>query len=321
MKSFFLDKNHNTMTIANLNNMKTAILGSDGNILCQINALKDGFAELRHESVPNVDDPDVSFVFVGNPPFDKYEALLKNGNKKVILNVLDIPWHVPEIEVFLQKLRHFLPLASRVTTISKTVQQDLKHALNVDSEVIYYPMKPVYKTNIKKYPSFKVALVGRLLDKNKYASLAGLALRSAGFKKEEIAIVGPEYPGWGTYMGTVTDEELNDIYNSVDYVVMLDKVAGIGLPAIEAACCGAIPIIAAHLRTLEEFWSQSPLALQYQANNTPEDLTKLILDIEKNPYWKKEIKEDLLGYSHLYFYPKFKPRNVAKRIIDVFHSI
>ena len=301
--------------------MKVSILGADGNILCQVNALRDGFAKLGHEHTPDMYDSDTSFVFVGNPPFDKYEQLLRASNKKTILNVLDIPWHVPEVDEFLKNLKHWLPLAHRVTTISKTVQADLKKALDIDSHVIYYPMKPVFHSGIKKHPQFKVAMVGRLLDKNKFGSLAALALINAGFKEEEVAIIGPEYFGWGTRLGEITDSELNDIYNSVDYVIMLDKVAGIGLPAIEAACCGAIPIVAWHLATLDEFWIQSPLGLHYQQIKTTNDITKLILAIEGNQKWKQEIKQDLLGYSKMYFYPKFDAKNVANRILEVYHTI
>jgi len=301
--------------------MKASILGSDGNILCQINALRDGFAKLGHEHTPNVEDQDTSFVFIGNPPFNKYEGLLKQKNKKIILNILDIPWHVPEIDDILAELKYYLPLANRVTTISKTVQADIKSSLNIDSDVIYYPMKPVEFTGVKKYPQFKVAMVGRLLDSNKFAALAILALLNAGIKESEIAIIGPEYFGYGTRLGEVTDKELNNIYNSVDYVLMLDKVAGIGLPAIEAACCGAIPIIASHLRTFDEFWVQSPLGLHYQKIKTTNDITNLIKAIEENPTWKKEIKQDLIGYGQAYFYPKFDAKNVATRLLEVYHSI
>jgi glycosyltransferase involved in cell wall biosynthesis len=301
--------------------MKASILGADGNILCQINALRDGFAKLGHEHTPDMYHQDTSFVFVGNPPFDKYEELLRSGNKKVILNILDIPWHVPEVNDILNKLKVYLPLANKVTTISKTMQADIKRALNIDSEVIYYPMKPVFYTGIKKYPQFKVAMVGRLLDRNKFAAHAAMALNSAGFKESEVAIVGPEYIGWGTRLGEVTDETLNDIYNSVDYVVMLDKITGLALTAIEGACCGAIPIVASHLMTLDEFWIQSPLGLHYQGLKTTKDIADLMVSIETNPKWKKEIKEDILGYSNLYFKPKFDPKNVASRIIEVYQSI
>lgn len=301
--------------------MRPSILGADGNILCQVNPIREGFAALGHNHIADMRHPDTDFVFVGNPPFDDYLDLAKSREKKVIFNVLDIPWHVVEINDVIKKLSEQLPLANRVTAISKAVQADLKNACGIDSEVIYYPMKPVKFTGEKKYPQFKVAMVGRLLDPNKYASVAISALIRCGFDEKDVAIIGPEYVGWGTRMGLINDEVLNDIYNSVDYVIMLDKNAGIGLPAIEAACCGAIPIVAAHLATFDEFWVQSPLGLHYQKIRNASELTKLIQSIESDKKWKQEIKTDLLGYSELYFRPKFDKVNVAKRIIEVYQSI
>lgn len=301
--------------------MRASILGSDGNILCQVNAIRDAFESLGHEHIVDMHHDDSAFTFVGNPPFNDYIDFAKSKSKKIIFNVLDIPWHVPEIDTIVAKLKEHLPLADKVTTISKAVQRDLKQYCDIDSDVIYYPMKPVKFTGEKKYPQFRVAMVGRLLDPNKYAATAIAALINAGFYEKEIAIVGPEYVGWGTRLGLISDEHLNDIYNSVDYVVMLDQFAGIGLPAVEAACCGAIPIIAPHLATFDELWVQSPLSLHYQKLNNANNISELILSIEADKKWKEEIKQDLLGYSELFFRPKFEAINVAKRIIDVYHSI
>ena len=301
--------------------MRPSILGADGNILCQVNSIREGFAALGHNHIADMRHPDTDFVFVGNPPFDDYVDLAVSKEKKIIFNVLDIPWHVPEIDSVIERLSKHLPLANRVTAISKAVQADLKKACGIESEVIYYPMKPVKFTGEKKYPQFKVAMVGRLLDPNKYASTAISSLIRCGFDEKDVAVIGPEYVGWGTRMGLVSDEVLNDIYNSVDYVIMLDKNAGIGLPAIEAACCGAIPIVAAHLATLDEFWAQSPLGLHYQKINNANELVKLINSIESDKKWKQDIKIDLLGYSELYFRPKFDKVAVAKKILDVYHSI
>lgn len=301
--------------------MRPSILGADGNILCQINSIREGFVALGHNHIADPRHSDTDFVFVGNPPFDDYIDLAVSKEKKIIFNVLDLPHHVPEIGEIIERFKKQLPLANRVTCISKAVQNDLNKHCGVNAEVIYYPMKPVKFTGIKKYPQFKVAMVGRLLDSNKYASVAISALIRAGFDEKDVAIVGPEHVGWGARMGLVSDEALNDIYNSVDYVIMLDKNAGIGLPAIEAACCGAIPIIAPHLSTFDEFWVQSPLGLHYQKLNNANNIANLIMSIEADKKWKADIKQDLLGYSELCFRPKFDKIEVAKRIIDVYQSI
>jgi len=299
--------------------MKISVLGADANQLCQLPALRAGFAELGHEHTFDTTHLDTSFVFVGNPPFDQYLDLAKE--KKIIFNVLDICPHCHEHAQIVERLKQQLPKASRVTTISKTVAAELKEECGVDAEVIYYPMKPVRATGLRKYNQFRAMLVGRTGDANKRSGAAISALIHAGFDEHEVAVVGPEYTGYGVRMGVVDDGTLNDLYNSVDYVVMMSKNEGIGLPAIEAAVCGAIPIIAPDLSTFDEFWAQSPLSLHYQGLNTIADVAKLIRAIEDNKEWKTQIKADLVAYSSLAFTPKFTAKAVASRIISLAQSI
>lgn len=299
--------------------MRCSILGSDGSALCQIPRLREGFAALGHEHTFDTTHPDTAFVFVGNPSFDNYLPL--RGQKKLIFNVLDIPWHLPEVNDIINRLYDHLPYADRVTAISNTVARDVETHCGVKCETIYYPMKPVRHTGVRKYPQFRALLVGRLRDPNKRVTMAVQSLIRAGFNENEVAVVGGERIGWGVEMGCVTDEALNNLYNSVDYVLMLSKVEGIGLPAIEAACCGAIPIVAPDLTTFDEFWAESPLGLHYQQLNSPNDVANLIRALEGNPTWKAEVKQDILGFAALKFRPKFEAKAVASRIIEVYQSI
>lgn len=299
--------------------MKCSILGADQNILCQISELRKGFEELGHTHTDDIYNIDNSFVFVGNPPYDKYLDL--RHEKKVIFNVLDTCPHCLEHNEIIKRLTEQPPRANKVTTISKTVAAELREKCSIDAEVIYYPMKPVFHTGVKKYPQFKVLCVGRICDPNKRFVLAARALIAAGYNEDEIAIVGPENPRYGTYLGEVSDEVLNDLYNSVDYVMMTSRNEGIGLPAIEGTVCGAIPIVLSDLSTFDEFWVQSPLGLHYQQLNSINDIAKLIRNINDNKDWKEEIKQDLLGYSELFFRPKFNRKEVAKKIIGVYHTI
>ena len=299
--------------------MMVSIMGDSSTKLCQISALREGFAALGHQHTLDCGHPDNAFIFCGNPPFESYLNYV--GHKKLILNVLDIPIHLNNVGDIIERLKAQLPLANKVTTISKTVAAQLKEHCGVDAEVIYYPMKPVRKTGDRKYPRFRAVLVGRLQDSNKFSSVAVSALVRAGFNESEVAIVGPEYFGWGVRMGVVSDEVLNDIYNSVDYVVMTSRIEGIGLPAIEAACCGAIPIVASHLSTLQEFWVESPLGLNYQTLNSVDAITKLLLSIEADPIWKAQLKEGFLKYGAEVFRPKFEKEKVADRLVRVALSI
>ncbi len=301
--------------------MKAALLGSEGTILCQTNALREGFATLGHQHTFEVDNPDTAFVFVGNAPYSDYLDVARAKDKKVIFNVLDLCPHCSEHTDIVACLKDQLPLASKVTTISQTVADELKAKCGVDAQVIYYPSKKVFPTGVRKYSQFRVMMVGRLGDANKRAGAAVKALVRAGFNEDEVAVVGPEYLGYGTRMGVVSDETLNDLYNSVDYVMMLSRHEGIGLPAIEAALCGAIPILASDLSTLGEFWIESPLGLHYQLMSSPDKIASLIREIEANHEWKAQIKQDILAYATLKFKPRFDRVAVAKRLLDVFHSI
>ena len=299
--------------------MRLSILGSEGTSLCQIPALRAGFVQLGHEHTFETTHPDTSFVFVGNPPFADYLDLTKE--KKVIFNVLDLCPHCVDHSRIVARLKEQLPKASRVTTISKTVAAELKEECGINADVIYYPMKPVRPTGVKKYPQFKAMLIGRTGDPNKRTGAAISALIHAGFNEHEVVVVGGEYAGYGVRMGVVDDETLNDLYNSVDYVMMMSVNEGIGLPAIESAVCGAIPIIAPDLSTFDEFWVQSPLSLHYQGITSIADAAKLIGSIEDNKEWKAQIKADLVGYASLAFTPKFTAKAVAARIISLYQTI
>lgn len=299
--------------------MKISILGSDSTALCQISALREGFAALGHEHTPNYNDPDVAFVFVGNPPYFPYLELTKA--KKVIFNVLDYPFHCREIGEIIARNKVELPLAARVTAISQTVARDVTELAGVKCDTIYYPSKPIIHIGIKKYYGLRALMVGRLQDPNKGARDAVAALIRAGFQESEVGIVGPEPIGYGRYFGVVTDEVLNDLYNSVDYVMMLSFVEGIGLPACEAAMAGAIPIVTHTLTTFNEFWLNSPLGFQYQSFRSVDGVAKLLMDIERNPEWKSQLKADFHAYAKEEFRPKFNQVEVAKRIINIYQSI
>lgn len=293
--------------------MKISIQGSSGTLLCQIGALREGFSLLGHENIVDTTHPDVAFVFVGNPPYESYLNLTRV--KRVIFNVLDIPWHVPDVADIVVRLRDQLPLAAKVTTISQTVAAEIAEKCGVRAEVIYYPMKPVRFTGEKKYPQFKVLCAGRLRDPNKGMAQTVMALIRAGFNESEVAMVGPEYPGWGTPCGVVNDEKLNDLYNSVDYVVSLAVNEGIGLVPVEGAICGAIPIVTPRLSTYNEFWATSPMGIHYASLHSPDSIASLIRSIENDKEWKAALKTQMREYGEQVFRPLFDPVEVAKRIL------
>jgi glycosyltransferase involved in cell wall biosynthesis len=300
--------------------MRVSIQGNDSTPLCQIGAIRRAFAALGHEHHFDPIDPDVAFVFEGNASYT-YAELARAGVKKTIFNVLDIPHHLPNVSEIIAQYRAALPLASRVTAISETVAKDVETHCGVKASVIYYPMKEVKHTEVKVHEGLRALLVGRVNDPNKRASFAIQSLVRAGFKESEIGIVGPENPRYGRYFGLVTDAQLSELYNSVDYVMSLSRVEGIGLPPCEAACCGAIPIVAPDLTTFNEFWVNSPLGLHYQMLNSVDAVAGLIKSIDNERGWKEQLKQDFLVYGNTHLRPKFEAIEVAKRIIGVYQTI
>lgn len=292
---------------------------------CQRKSLQDGFEALGHKVTTDWSHPDVAFVFCGNPAYpEDILAAARAKSKKIILNVLDLPvMNGAEGYRWINQWATQLPDAARVTSISRYTQSQLNSICGIESDVIYYPMKPISRMGgAPKYPQYKALLCGRIGDRNKRFHVALAAMHDAGFASEEIAVVGPEDPRWGcTYLGVVDDSTLNDLYNSVDYVFMLDFVAGLGLPAAESACAGAIPIVLPDLSTYDEFWAGSPMGLFYQTFVDVESIERFLIYMEENPADKAIMKDAMYAYAQTHFVPKFSAIEVAKRIIGVYHTI
>ena len=78
-----------------MSNIKVCILGSDGYV-CQIPRIKEGMEMLGH--IVSNDSPDLIY---SNDPRGYQEALQlkrKYPNAYLILNFLDIPWHLSNVE-------------------------------------------------------------------------------------------------------------------------------------------------------------------------------------------------------------------------------
>ncbi len=291
---------------------------------CQRSQLEAGFAALGHECTKDWQHPDVAFVFVGNPEYNEDILTAARANvKKVILNVLDLPIHTPDGMRWINGWRAQLSDAQRVTSISDYTQSQLLSICCIQSDVIYYPMKAISRTGgAPKYQQYRALCMGRLNDVNKRYHVSLAALYYAGLQRHEIAVVGPEDPHtWETYLGVVDDQALNDLYNSVDYVLMPSVVEGLGLPAIEAACAGAIPIVLPHLSTYEELWAGSPMGLWYQTFTSPGKIADFMIYMDENPAEKQIMKDAMYAYAQAHFVPKFSAVEVAKRIIGIYHTM
>ena len=157
-----------------MNNTKVCILGSDGYV-CQIPRIKEGMLALGH--VLSKESPDLIY---SNDPTGYEKAMLlkkKFPSSYLILNFLDVPWHMPRIHEQTNSLvKYFLTKADAVTVISFRMKKDLAKFFNKKIEVIYNPIKDVfYDENIKKNNTF--LYVGRANDPIKRINLVKESLQ------------------------------------------------------------------------------------------------------------------------------------------------
>lgn len=250
---------------------------------CQQSRIDQGFIELGL-----VESPTPDFIYCND--LGEFDAAYvyrkyKSPNSKLILNILDIPLWINNLNI--QKIYDQILRADKITCISKFVQGQLKHIFNINSEVIYNPSKNIDSKErdfgIKKFPQYKYLMVGRLRDQSKRADMA---IRAITYRSSEslLVVAGSEDVGYGHYLGVVSDEQLNSLYNSVDYVLMPSAQEGLGLPGCEAILGGAIPIVCHDLSTFSEFYPQ-----HWGCYPKAETISMRIDFLESN----KEIKEEL----------------------------
>ena len=289
-----------------MESIKIAVFGADG-FTCQVPRIKDGLKSLGH--VFSEESPDL--IYSNDPTgYQKAMELKKKFPKShLMLNFLDIPWHIPNVEKQTNLLsKHFLDKADSVTVISYKVKKDLSKFLNKKIEVIYNPIKDIfYDKSIKKNNEF--LYVGRANDPVKRISLVKESLLQINNSIKEIKICGSEDPGFGNYLGIISDNELNKIYNSSKYVLLPSKAEGIGLPMIEGMICGAIPITCSDNLTSKEF-SPEDFICDPDAKSIVNKIEELDKDYEKKRQMSLEMGEK--------YKVQFDKKNIANNIIKIF---
>lgn len=255
----------------------------------------------------------------------KDDGRLKAG-VRLVFNVLDIPemLFAPLGDYTHEKLLHLrdcLNKADAVTSISPFVQNQLHRLLAIQSTVIWQPVKDVSPTKRlageKPFP-YRVLMAGRCRDKNKRIGSIGIpSLIMAGFGPEEVAICGGEYPGWGVDLGIVSDEVLNDLYNSVDFVMHPSLNEGLGLVPLEGMICGATPILTYDTSTFSDiahfpqYWGcyPSPTSVAYRL--------RALMD---NPGMVMAEREYCLMRGPL-IEEQFGKETIAENIVDVYRKL
>ena len=291
-----------------MKSIKISILGADG-YTCQIPRIKEGMKNLGH--ILSEESP--SLIYANDPTgYNKAMTLKKKfPSSYLILNFLDVPWHFPNIDKQTKLLvEQFLTKADAVTVISFKVKKDLAKFLNKKIEVIYNPIKDVFHDkSIKKNNTF--LYVGRANDPIKRIDLVKESFLKIKNSVKEIKICGSENPGFGNYLGVISDIELNKLYNSSKFVLLPSKAEGIGLPMIEGMICGAIPITCSDNLTAKEF---SPAEFICEPN--AQSIVNKIEGLDKEYENKRKIA---LKMGEKYKI-QFDKKNIAENIIKIFNS-
>lgn len=289
----------------------------------QIDRIERGFIELGHEVTPYISDADL--IYQNNPWFDsvvsdRRRGALKPGSK-VIFNVLDIPVHIPDFPV--EHLTRQLREADAVTSISQWTADQVREKCGIESWVIYNPIKPVKFDPAKRNQSYpRFASIGRRSDPNKHVALWTHALRGLGVPIEEVLLVGNE-GGWGMYAGVLNDENLDTVYNSVDFVLCTGRVEGLNLPVIEAMATRAVPVVVNHLTVLEELFPESRFPEYYRVEPTPVSVAKFLVHLVSDESGERlsDLKQRLYEHFIAEWQEKTSPAGVARRILNVYNSL
>ena len=290
-----------------MNNIKVSILGADGYV-CQIPRIKEGMEALGH--VLSEESPDL--IYSNDPRGYNKALLLKKKYPKayLILNFLDMPWHISNIQKQTELLvKNYFLKADVITTISFKVKKDIGKFYDKKIHVIYNPIKDVYfDENIKKNNIF--FYVGRASDPVKRFNLVRESLLKIKDGEKNIKICGSQNPHFGDYLGIIKDQELNKLYNASKYVLLPSVTEGIGLPMIEGMICGAIPITCSDNLTAREFSPPDFICEPY-----PQSIVNKIEELNKEYEAKRKIA---LEFGKKYKI-QFDKKNIAKNIINIFN--
>ena len=291
-----------------MNNIKVSILGADGYV-CQIPRIKEGMEALGH--VLSEESPDL--IYSNDPRGYEKALFLKKKYPKayLILNFLDMPWHIRTVQKQTELLvKNYFLKADVITTISFKVKKDIGKFYDKEIHVIYNPIKDVYfDENIKKNNIY--FYVGRALDPVKRFNLVRESLLKIKDGVKNTKICGSQNPNFGDYLGIIKDQELNRLYNASKYVLLPSAAEGIGLPMIEGMICGAIPITCSDNLTAKEF---SPPDFICEPNS--QAIANKIEELDKEYGMKRSLA---LEFGKKYK-TQFNKKNIAINIMNLFNS-
>lgn len=287
--------------------MRIKLFGDKSPLSCHSQVYSE-FVRLGHEMV---EDGDCHLIFHTCGFFDsvfqykeRYAPAAKTMCCLLDANPTNPNW--PEAMV-----REQLLAADAALTISDTSRKQILKRTGVDCKVIYYPSKKIYPLNLPKTTKF--GWVGRLSGQ-KRVNLVWPVLQQLGVAPHNFAIVGPEYINSGIcqQLGLVSEERLNEFYNSCDYIFNFSSWEGIGLSCIEAILAGTMLVCTKDNECVQEFGLEA-----FAADPNPNSIADKINNIDKNRvFYNLEIQK---------LQPKFKEmfsvEGYCKRILDIYSHL
>lgn len=303
--------------------IRVASFGAGGP-LAQVGRIREGFKMLG--ALDPDDQHEAALVYSNDAGTHEAAILYRTLHApaaKLVLNVLDVAEHCapPQGDYTPDKLIQLqsnLRSADAITAISPFTGSQLQRLLGLAAYIVYNPVKDVSPNRRlageRPYP-FRVLIGGRTNDPNKRVrSLAIPALIAAGYTEHEVAVVGGEWPGWGTNLGVVSDAVLNDLLNSVDITMNTTALAGLELGPLESMICGAVPILCYDMSTFADLgcypqhWGCYPSvsSLAYRLRVLMDNPEVLAADKRHCLGLSDQLRHDLSGTA------------VARRILDVY---
>lgn len=301
-------------------NYNIVVFGDGDWYSLQIPRIIQGFRDLGHTVVSErnlVENFKPDFIYCNDPgTYDSAIEYQKQYGGKLIFNVLDIPWHDLNVDKVIDNLKNKLSFANAITTISKTTQNDLKKSTEIDSSVIYNPIKDVSCVVLNAPILFArkntALFCGRANSPNKRFSLIINSFRHFNFNPNSLTVCGSENPQFGKYVGIIPDQYLNLAYNSSKLYLHSSLYEGLGLGMIEALVCG-VPVVACNdCAASVEFCPPEMLC-----NPTPIDYGAKILEILNNYefYYQLALK---VGSTYK---KQFDKKTIAANIISIYETL
>lgn len=280
--------------------MRISTFGTKDWYSAQLPRIEQGFKSLGHEV--SIDSSELIYSNDSGGYSEAINQKEKFGGK-LILNVLDVPYLAHNFDEWINENKSKLEKADKITCISYSVKDDIKTYLDLESEVIYNPIKDITNLGFIRFNPFLYA--GRANDAGKRFYIVKDVIKKL---KSEIVTVGSENPFFSKYLGVVSDHELNYLYNISKYMIFPSRFEGLGLPPIEAVIAGCIPILTNDNKTFLEFWPK-----EFLCDNNSDSICNKIMEFERNPPDLTKISEK--------FTKMFNKYQVAQNIINVYNQL